>query len=272
MMNNQDYSKFLTRPEPNNFPESNRKSIKSISISHTRTETPKISNSNRKTNPYVTNYNFNPRVIPTNLSNKKMQPKIQNTNETNNSVLNTSNISQNTKHKSNTRTSYTNSSVDNYLNRRHMQELEKLKRMQIEREKKEREIYSFAPKISNKSKKIVANIIRNESYTQNNYNNDNLLLQEEKPYVNEVNYYNEDNNYVNYNQYNNYNDEQYQNNYQQYDYGDQNKLIQTVSNYLNNNTNSNNPPNDNYKLDNETREFAMQRLKALQQRINNNYY
>ena len=268
MMNNQDYSKFLTRPEPTTLPESNRKSIKSISIAHTRTETPKLSNSNRKTNPYVTNYNFNPRVIPTSSSNKKIppQPKIQNTNEANNSVLNTSTISHNTKHKINTCTSYTKSSVDNYLNRRHMQELEKLKRMQIEREKKEREIYSFAPKISNKSKKIVANIIRNESYTQNNYNNDNILLQEEKPYVNQVNYYNEDN----YNQYNNYANEQYQNTYQQYDYGEQNKLIQTVSNYLNSNTN--NPSNDNYKLDSETREFAMERLKALQQRINNNNY
>ena len=52
-------------------------------------------------------------------------------------MLNTSTISQNTKHKINTCTSYTKSSVDNYLNRRHMQELEKLKRMQIEREKKD---------------------------------------------------------------------------------------------------------------------------------------
>ena len=58
--------------------------------------------------------------------------------------------------------------------------------------------------------------------------------------------------------------------YQQFDYGDQNKLIATVSNYLNNNPQSI-QTSDNFKLDNETREFALERLKALHQKITANY-
>ena len=54
------------------------------------------------------------------------------------------------------------SSVDDYLNRRHLQEIERLKKMQKEKEKKEKEVYCFAPKISEKSKRIVNNLIKKE--------------------------------------------------------------------------------------------------------------
>ena len=194
-----------------------------------------------------------------------------------------------------------------------MQELEKLKRMKIEREKKEREIYSFAPKISNKSKKIVNKILQKETSMQNS--NIITTMMEEQNYPEQIpsNFYNDNNNY-NYNEnynynydYNNYSNNKYRNNYnqnidynfynnaqdqirsntfynnsnpvsenndirryQQFDYGDQNKLIATVSNYLNNNPQST-QTSDNFKLDNETREFALERLKALHQKITSNY-
>ncbi|MCQ2820544.1 MAG: hypothetical protein MJ252_25040, partial [archaeon] len=51
---------------------------------------------------------------------------------------------------------------DVYLNRRHMQELERIQKFKTERLKKEKEEFSFKPKINSKSKKIVKNLVKKE--------------------------------------------------------------------------------------------------------------
>lgn len=311
---NKDYSKFLTKPNTPN--STNNQSIHTLSIENrcdniTQSKQ-NTNNNNNNLNSFVPQYNFNPRIIPKKTSITKIRA-TDSYQEMNTSTFSSGSNSQKKRNKKISHSNYSNSSVDNYLNRRHMQELEKLKRMKIEREKKEREIYSFAPKISNKSKKIVNKILQKETSMQNS--NIITTMMEEQNYPEQIpsNFYNDNNNY-NYNEnynynydYNNYSNNKYRNNYnqnidynfynnaqdqirsntfynnsnpvsenndirryQQFDYGDQNKLIATVSNYLNNNPQSI-QTSDNFKLDNETREFALERLKALHQKITSNY-
>ena len=135
-------AKKLTTKTNTSFNHNNKSFKEQNKVKHKETIT---TNSNKKTKPIQ-------------ISNKKQQ-KVQET------------LSSFPEHKQTIQYQQTinqsnkkgfKSSVDDYLNRRHLQEIERLKKMQKEKEKKEKEVYCFAPKISEKSKRIVNNLIKKE--------------------------------------------------------------------------------------------------------------
>ena len=124
---NKDYSKFLTKPNTPN--STNNQSTHTFSIENqcdNVTQSKQNTNNNNNLNSFVPQYNFNPRIIPKKTSITKIRA-TDGYQEMNTSTFSSRSNSQKKRNKKISHSNYSNSSVDNYLNRRHMQELEKLK-------------------------------------------------------------------------------------------------------------------------------------------------
>ena len=206
IQNNTYYTKFLTGTTNNVDTPITTSSINAITF------IPMSSNNKHEHNviqsPLTMNYNFNQQIIPRPNSERKLRMKssssvndnkviVFNANNKNKSKLKSNKLLHNNNNNNNTHNKPTTviksknehikpktqnyhthikgykSSVDDYLNRRHLQEIEKIKNLQMEKEKKEQ--FCFVPKISNKSKYIVSNLIKKEKqfdiFNHNNNNN-----------------------------------------------------------------------------------------------------
>jgi hypothetical protein len=209
IQNNTYYTKFLTGTTNNANTPITPSSINAITFIP-------ISSSNKHEHnavqpPLTMNYNFNQQIIPRPNSERKLRMKsssslhdnkvvVFNSNNKNKSKLKSNKLLHNNNNNNNThnkpttvvkpkyehtksKTQYHHthikgykSSVDDYLNRRHLQEIEKIKNLQMEKEKKEQ--FCFVPKISNKSKHIVSNLIKKEKqfdiFNHNSNNNNHM--------------------------------------------------------------------------------------------------
>ena len=195
LQNSTYYTKFLTGTTNNADTPITPSSINAITYipisSHNKQE------HNSPQPPLSINYNFNQHIIPRPNSERKLRMKsnsaltdnkitIFNSNNKNKSKVKSNKLLHNnnthikpnaTKSKAQYHTHIKGykSSVDDYLNRRHLQEIEKIKNLQMEKEKKEQ--CCFVPKISNKSKHIVSNLIKKEKqFDMFNHNNNHLNM------------------------------------------------------------------------------------------------
>ena len=217
IQNNTYYTKFLTGTTNNANTPITPSSINAITFIP-------ISSSNKHEHnavqpPLTMNYNFNQQIIPRPNSERKLRMKsssslhdnkvvVFNSNNKNKSKLKSNKLLHNNNNNNNThnkpttvvkpkyehtksKTQYHHthikgykSSVDDYLNRRHLQEIEKIKNLQMEKEKKEQ--FCFVPKISNKSKHIVSNLIKKEkqfdifNHNSNNYMNAHVNVNQQQ--------------------------------------------------------------------------------------------
>lgn len=150
-MNTRDYSKFLTKAKESPLKNSivDQKMLNEIEA----WQVPQTYNQNANINPKSINrYNSVKRMQLKDGS--PVQNKIEKSVQKHNSFINPK------------------PEIGGYLNRRHVQELERLKKFKEERNRKEREEFSFKPKISTKSKTIAKSLVNDNqaSYTYCNVN------------------------------------------------------------------------------------------------------
>ena len=199
-----------------------------------------------------------------NLLNNKSSGKMRTKNNNiNNSVLNNNNNKipkQNKKVYLNNSFDY-NTPATSYLNRRHTQEMERLKKFKETRDQR----YSFVPKINKNSEKIVKRLAKEKFIP--------IIPKEEIDNIFDENYQNKNNNKRSFQKstkdsfrISNENEVSYQNTSPNkptsFEFSDQTKLIQDITNYLN--TKQENENNPNFLLNHDSRNFLLERMKAIQ--------
>ena len=221
---------------------------------------------------YNTKINFelssSKKASAKNLLNNKSSGKMRiKNNNINNSVINNNNNNNNKMPKQNKKF-YLNNSFDynspatSYLNRRHTQEMERLKKFKETRDQR----YSFAPKINKNSEKIVKRLAKEKFIP--------IIPKEEIDNIFDENYQNINNNNKRSFQkstkdsfrISNENEVSYQNTSPNkppnFEFNDQKKLIQDITHYLN--TKQENENNPNFLLNQDSRTFLLERMKAIQ--------
>ena len=211
-------------------------------------------------------HSFSKKSSSKNLLNNKSSDKMRiKNNHINNSVINNSN--NNNKISKQNKKVYLNNSFDynspatSYLNRRHTQEMERLKKFKEKRDQR----YSFVPKINKNSEKIVKRLAKEKFIP--------IIPKEEIDNIFDENYQNINNNKRSFQKstkdsfrISNENEVSYQNTSPNkptsFEFSDQTKLIQDITNYLN--TKQENENNPNFLLNHDSRNFVLERMKAIQ--------
>ena len=211
-------------------------------------------------------HSFSKKSSSKNLLNNKSSDKMRiKNNHINNSVINNSN--NNNKISKQNKKVYLNNSFDyntpatSYLNRRHTQEMERLKKFKETRDQR----YSFVPKINKNSEKIVKRLAKEKFIP--------IIPKEEIDNIFDENYQNKNNNKRSFQKstkdsfrISNENEVSYQNTSPNkptsFEFSDQTKLIQDITNYLN--TKQENENNPNFLLNHDSRNFLLERMKAIQ--------
>ena len=211
-------------------------------------------------------HSFSKKSSSKNLLNNKSSDKMRiKNNHINNSVINNSN--NNNKISKQNKKVYLNNSFDynspatSYLNRRHTQEMERLKKFKEKRDQR----YSFVPKINKNSEKIVKRLAKEKFIP--------IIPKEEIDNIFDENYQNINNNKRSFQKstkdsfrISNENELSYQNTSPNkppsFEFNDQKKLLQDITNYLN--TKQENENNPNFLLNHDSRNFVLERMKAIQ--------
>jgi hypothetical protein len=211
-------------------------------------------------------YSSSKKSSSKNLLNNKSSDKMRiKNNHINNSVINNSN--NNNKISKQNKKVYLNNSFDynspatSYLNRRHTQEMERLKKFKEKRDQR----YSFVPKINKNSEKIVKRLAKEKFIP--------IIPKEEIDNIFDENYQNINNNKRSFQKstkdsfrISNENELSYQNTSPNkppsFEFNDQKKLLQDITNYLN--TKQENENNPNFLLNHDSRNFVLERMKAIQ--------
>ena len=226
-----------------------------------KSSTKDLLNNNNSKKTYINNTKMNNSQLSNINSQKKSKEKSKKTNMNNSNISNSNsklNPKSNKRIHLNNSFDY-NSPATSYLNRRHTQEMERLKKFKENRD----QIYSFAPKINKNSEKIVKKL-QKEKFIP-------IIPKEEIDNIYDENYYKNKKSFVfdNYNKSNfkiNESEVSYQNTSPnkpiKYDFGDQKKLIDDITHYLN--TKQENENNPNFLLNHDSRAFLLERMKAIQ--------